>query len=62
MKIFMVSFCIVIRFSYQIVYIAVMPTIINIMSLSEDRNVSEPCALPGVLTETRKKGKALKVK
>lgn len=60
MKISMVSFCIVFWFSYQIVYIAVMPTIINIMSLSEDLNVSELWALPGGLTETRKKEKALK--
>lgn len=62
MKISMVSFCVVFWFPYQIVYIVVMPTIINIMSLSEDQTVSELWALPAGLTETRKEEKALKVK
>lgn len=62
MKIPMVSFCIAFWFPYQIVYIVVMPTIINIMSLSEDQSVSELWALPAGLTETGKEEKALKVK
>lgn len=62
MKISMVSVCIVFWFPYQIVYIAVMPTIINSINLSKDLSASEAWALPGGLTETRKKEKALKAK
>lgn len=42
MKISMVSVCIVFWFPYQIVYIAVMPTIINSINLSKDLVLQRP--------------------
>lgn len=54
-KISMVSFYIIFLSLYQVDYILIIPTIVNIMSISEDLNVLELWALPTGLNETRKK-------
>lgn len=49
-----VSFHIIFWFSDQIIYAPIVPTMVNIMSMSEDLNVSELQAVPRRVNETRK--------